>query len=178
MTLGREVRDAFAACPEGYMLTFAAFLFGPSTRPRSRPCRRFSGRVGFWGSGGLKAGVDPGSLYWCGRCILLPPTHPNPNQDTTMPMPNGRKVLNALRHQRKDHHENLANQAAFCRCSTPCGINGRTIRSTDRGSRCSLGAQRLAASTEGPWCRRLPVVSWTVVLNALRHQRKDHSGIG
>ena len=35
MTLGREVRDAFAACPEGYMLTFAAFLLAAAPAPLS-----------------------------------------------------------------------------------------------------------------------------------------------
>ncbi len=59
-------------------------------------------------------------------------------------------VLNAFRHQRKDHRRMRARSSRACWCSTPFGIRGRiTRRVHDQG-------------------RRHPV------LNAFRHQRKDH----
>ncbi len=59
-------------------------------------------------------------------------------------------VLNALRHQRKNHRRRVTS-ARRCLCSTPYGIKGR-ITSADARSRRS-------------------------VLNALRHQRKNHAAV-
>ena len=60
------------------------------------------------------------------------------------------RVLNALRHQRKNHQVN----------------HGKPLA--------SLRAQRLAASTEKPLDRTRNVGYGRLVLNALRHQRKNH----
>ena len=69
--------------------------------------------------------------------------------------PGGAAVLNAFRHQRKDH-----------------------VQQGSRPPRC-MGAQRLSASTEGspsqPGSGKAPGGG---VLNAFRHQRKDHPRAG
>ncbi len=85
-------------------------------------------------------------------------------------------VLNALRHQRKNHLRSLrltSHRTRLCaqrlaastekphysgnsassvsvKCSTPCGINGKTTRSNASSPTCNACAQRLAASTEKP----------------------------
>ncbi len=60
MTIGREVRDAFAACPEGYMLTFAAIFLAPSAAPVVSAVPSIHRPRGVWGSAAIKASVDPG----------------------------------------------------------------------------------------------------------------------
>ncbi len=61
------------------------------------------------------------------------------------------------------------------KCSTPFGINERiTPAVTDRLLRSATGAQRLSASTkESPAACGAPVLA-SRVLNAFRHQRKNH----
>ena len=108
-------------------------------------------------------------------------------------------VLNAFRHQRKDHELKPWILLVRAQCSTPFGINGRLTFDRDfflegiylcstpfgingritssSGGRASGGtsAQRLSASTEGSLAGLLAVDGERDVLNALRHQRKDHS---
>ncbi len=83
-------------------------------------------------------------------------------------------VLNAFRHQRKEHLDNmpLRNQEELC--STPFGINGRntTRRATQPQSlfRCSTPFGINGRNTSGlGFCARCDAV-----LNAFRHQRKEH----
>ncbi len=61
------------------------------------------------------------------------------------------QVLNAFRHQRKDHSQDVAAPLLGTACSTPFGIRGRITRPE-------------------------PLVGYrqSCVLNAFRHQRKDH----
>ena len=75
-----------------------------------------------------------------------PPGGPETGAENTL-------VLNALRHQRKNHRSSLVPSPCVRTCSTPCGINGRTTSSTHSQSPQPCCAQRLAASTEEPRCR-------------------------
>ena len=61
-------------------------------------------------------------------------------------------------------------------CSTPFGINGRNTRTRQRGSRRACCAQRLSASTEGTREHDNEDRGVLAVLNAFRHQRKEHRG--
>ena len=84
-------------------------------------------------------------------------------------------VLNAFRHQRKEHIWQCDSPPARSRCSTPFGINGRnTARERDR-TPCHRSAQRLSASTEGTPLDALRYLVMSIVLNAFRHQRKEHA---
>ena len=85
-----------------------------------------------------------------------------------------RLVLNALRHQRKNHKEFAAGVKIIYECSTPCGINGKTTLRLASQSTANSGAQRLAASTEKPPQHTPKTANLRTVLNALRHQRKNH----
>ncbi len=109
------------------------------------------------------------------------------------------RVLNALRHQRKNHHVRAMVCMPLSWCSTPCGINGKTTsprsnshRRIQRAQRLAAstekppsekpsakpdraGAQRLAASTEKPLLKPKSIILLGDVLNALRHQRKNHN---
>ena len=112
-------------------------------------------------------------------------------------------MLNALRHQRTEHKAGSSvNHVTSIKCSTPCGINGRNTTSataatatenpcaqrlaasTD-GTHDSANitgawepcAQRLAASTDGTPPKRPRLVLGSRVLNALRHQRTEHTDI-
>ncbi len=60
-------------------------------------------------------------------------------------------------------------------CSTPCGINGKTTFRRSRKILIASGAQRLAASTEKPQAKLEKLILRLTVLNALRHQRKNHA---
>ena len=109
-----------------------------------------------------------------------------------------KKVLNAFRHQRKEHSRRGDKVCMTEMCSTPFGINGRNTTSIAAASLAVFGAQRLSASTEGTLAprgffvaarscaqrlsastegtrpRRVPAESLCGVLNAFRHQRKEH----
>ncbi len=108
-------------------------------------------------------------------------------------------VLNALRHQRKNHaasnHRQPAHRCAqrltaskeesprrrrarrvqACVCSTPYGIKGRITPALSARVRRSSSAQRLTASTEESRGIASDRGQVRLVLNALRHQRKNHS---
>ena len=109
-------------------------------------------------------------------------------------------MLNALRHQRKEHCRQsttgcsgnscaqrltastegthpttLLSPSAWYRCSTPYGINGRNTGKWAANPECDFCAQRLTASTEGTQVRESGGALPEVVLNALRHQRKEHA---
>ncbi len=59
-------------------------------------------------------------------------------------------VLNAFRHQRKEHVGSPGPDRVFgFGCSTPFGINGRNTGSTGVCCLIQVSAQRLSASTEG-----------------------------
>ncbi len=62
----------------------------------------------------------------------------------------GKRVLNAFRHQRKDHKSAYPCSCSAAPCSTPFGIRGRITG--------------VARADDGQ----------SLVLNAFRHQRKDH----
>jgi len=131
-------------------------------------------------------------------------------------------VLNAFRHQRKEHKPTAPRRTPIFWCSTPFGINGRNtgrkalavvnrkmcstpfgINGRNTFLRLSLhsvmtsaqrlsastegtpsstvlqplaryGAQRLSASTEGTQKGRTMNEDQRLVLNAFRHQRKEH----
>ena len=106
-------------------------------------------------------------------------------------------VLNAFRHQRKEHPRSEPRRQARMLCSTPFGINGRNTPSESATTLKSWCAQRLSASTEGTpgdgdgkdvanGCstpfgingRNTSVIASLCrlfdVLNAFRHQRKEH----
>jgi len=87
----------------------------------------------------------------------------------------GEFVLNALRHQRKEHSVAGAGVALVLMCSTPYGINGRNTASNRSAVPQSRSAQRLTASTEGTPDAQFTAGKHLHVLNALRHQRKEHS---
>ena len=80
-----------------------------------------------------------------------------------------------MRHQRKNHLRKHVKGTTAKECSTPCGINGKTTKRIERRFwKRPNGAQRLAASTEKPPTRLAGKSAPQVVLNALRHQRKNH----
>ena len=60
------------------------------------------------------------------------------------------------------------------KCSTPCGINGKTTPDSRSSMNVLPRAQRLAASTEKPRSAHHNMKILHHVLNALRHQRKNH----
>jgi len=84
------------------------------------------------------------------------------------------EVLNAFRHQRKNHHTRQIDPEFLRPCSTPFGINERTTRTGIGSMTNTCGAQRLSASTKEPRDPRLRGGSGRGVLNAFRHQRKNH----
>ncbi len=83
-------------------------------------------------------------------------------------------VLNAFRHQRKNHLRLGIIRVRKLLCSTPFGINERITCQRQTVETCPACAQRLSASTKesppSPVCRLVI----HVVLNAFRHQRKNH----
>jgi len=89
-------------------------------------------------------------------------------------------VLNAFRHQRKEHAlDDLQKDILKKVCSTPFGINGRnTVR---RGAdvivarACSTPFGINGRNTGGPGA---DAVGGQGVLNAFRHQRKEHIQTG
>ena len=83
-------------------------------------------------------------------------------------------VLNAFRHQRKEHETDTAWKNRLKSCSTPFGINGRNTIAKHCPKYAVSSAQRLSASTEGTPDRRGPGGAQRDVLNAFRHQRKEH----
>ena len=58
-------------------------------------------------------------------------------------------VLNAFRHQRKEHGRIGEGMTRPLMCSTPFGINGRNTAALNAGALSGRSAQRLSASTEG-----------------------------
>jgi len=75
------------------------------------------------------------------------------NERTTTPHSAERvleKVLNAFRHQRKNHGGGLGGCAVDGQCSTPFGINERTTWTSDNITLNGYSAQRLSASTKEP----------------------------
>ncbi len=64
-------------------------------------------------------------------------------------------MLNALRHQRKNHKATIITGPPFSLCSTPCGINGKTTPLRFPKTVRSYCAQRLAASTEKPLAAKI-----------------------
>ncbi len=85
-------------------------------------------------------------------------------------------VLNALRHQRKNHLAIACSLLAAFRCSTPCGINGKTTRAANRFlMRLKRVLNALRHQRKNHWTRARYVLPRRRVLNALRHQRKNHS---
>ena len=84
-------------------------------------------------------------------------------------------VLNALRHQRMNHPGGMfSNKAATCAQRLAASTN----ESPQQGRICSNGdggAQRLAASTNESLSRIGKQPEHQDVLNALRHQRMNHS---
>jgi len=106
-------------------------------------------------------------------------------------------VLNAFRHQRKNHFNGIyvANFLVGAQrlsastkeprralivwptsgaCSTPFGINERTTPVFRNWFHRKLCAQRLSASTKEPQYISFQDFFGTKVLNAFRHQRKNH----
>ncbi len=85
-------------------------------------------------------------------------------------------MLNALRHQRKNHARDEAAVTGLSECSTPCGINGKTTKRPEVALYCifdvlnALRHQRKNHRQHNATCRL-----GRVVLNALRHQRKNHA---
>ena len=87
-----------------------------------------------------------------------------------------RSVLNAFRHQRKDHYRETA--LTVGRYSSAQRLSASTEgsrRPTPPDRDDHRGAQRLSASTEGSQTALVNDRHLTQVLNSFRHQRKDHS---
>ncbi len=88
-------------------------------------------------------------LFCKGAQRLAASTEKPPFMSATLP-PFMTSVLNALRHQRKNHPLGRNPIHSVPTCSTPCGINGKTTRFTRPSLLRMASAQRLAASTEKP----------------------------
>ncbi len=83
-------------------------------------------------------------------------------------------VLNAFRHQRRNHHTIGSIAARTIQCSTPFGINEGITTTGLTSIAWGVCAQRLSASTkESPFSVGL-VGAVAEVLNAFRHQRRNH----
>jgi len=84
------------------------------------------------------------------------------------------RVLNAFRHQRKNHKLVEIERNRRDRCSTPFGINERTTGFFLLLLIAATSAQRLSASTKEPQTPLHRERAGPDVLNAFRHQRKNH----
>ena len=91
----------------------------------------------------------------------------------------GREVLNAFRHQRKEHPGESSHDRSRSSVLNAFRHQRKEHRHLCRRLHCDvLGAQRLSASTEGTRKVCVSRLDWQLVLNAFRHQRKEHATSG
>ncbi len=123
-------------------------------------------------------GTRPASDLRCGTLFSAQRLSASTEGTHVQPLDTGTRwpVLNAFRHQRKEltvRRVRLHDRAVTC--STPFGINGRNTRpATVAACSAAQRAQRLSASTEGTPRPSGDLSSLARVLNAFRHQRKEH----
>ena len=85
------------------------------------------------------------------------------------------KVLNAFRHQRKEHAAWFSTVVPIQTCSTPFGINGRNTRPRRAHGRGRHVLNAFRHQRKEHWCKVYNAQSANgFVLNAFRHQRKEH----
>jgi len=83
-------------------------------------------------------------------------------------------VLNAFRHQRKNHTRSNTTSRRTKKCSTPFGINERTTPSAVVDRRDIQSCSTPFGINERTTSRHSEPSSPVAVLNAFRHQRKNH----